>query len=350
MMRSVFQKSRSLIGLDIGMLSIKAVQVTLHAKGPRLDGMLSLKRRVAGGTLQADEAERLIRMLQRRGLDSSSVALLARSDALISAAIAVPPANSDIERDPIVKMELSRANRLAPDTFEYAWWDLPSSPSGSQIAQAHAVALPHTAVSGTLDVLDGLGLEVVRTVPVSLAMLTAAQRRPIDPRRIVAVMDLGAKAAHLVLMHAGKVVHTRTLPEFNSMAIRERMQTQLGTSASLAVSALRHYGLSEQPEGLVASELTAILADALRELSEQIGMSFAYISHLYPQAELGPLLILGGGAGIPGLTQALSRELELETAVLTPSELCADPHALAEASDPALVAALGAALTIGGEA
>ena len=343
------KQSQCLIGLDIGMSSIKAVQVTQQSRGPRLAGTLCLARRQQGGALSEDESWRLQRVMQRRGLDAVQVALLASSEALISTNIAVPPADRELDRDPIVKMELSRAHRLLPDRFEYAWWDLPISASGGQTNQAQAVALPHAAVSATLEALDGIGLEVVRTVPVSLALLAAAQRRPIDPRRIVAVLDLGAKAAHLVLMHAGRVVHTRNLPEFNSSAIHAAVQQQLGVGARLATEALGHYGLSDQPEGRVASETTAALSSAASDLAEQVGMSFAYISHLYPQADLGPLLLVGGAARVPGLDQALSRELELEASVLTPAELCDNPFGLAEADDPTLVSALGAALTTGGE-
>jgi Tfp pilus assembly PilM family ATPase len=341
------KQSGGLIGLDIGRSSIKAVQVTSLGKGPRLDGTLCIRRSEAGDALSGEETDRLARVMRRRGLDAARVALAARSDALISTSINLPATQGGTSRDAIVKMELSRAHRLVPGAFEYAWWDLPAEASGGKVAQAHAVALPHAKVSAMLTSIDRIGLEVVRTVPASLALQAAAQRRPIDPRRIVAVMDLGAHAAHLVLMHAGRVVHERNLPEFNHSAIQQTLQDELGASARLTAVAMGRYGISEQPEGVICGEMTAVLYQAVVDLAEQIGMSFAFISHLYPQAELGPLLMVGGAANVPGLSAALSQELELEVAAMTPMDLCANPHAMSEACDPTLTVALGAALTTG---
>jgi len=349
-MRLSGKQGGSLIGLDIGRSAIKAVQVTSSGKGPRLDGTLCIRRAEAGDALSEGEAGRVARVMRRRGLDATRVALVARSDALISTSINLPATQGGTSRDAIVKMELSRAHRLVPGAFEYAWWDLPASASGGKVAQAHAVALPHAKVSATLSSIDRIGLEVVRTVPASVALQAPAQRRPIDPRRIVAVMDLGAHAAHLVLLHAGRVVHERTLPEFNSTAIQKRLQEEIGASARLTAAALGRFGISEQPEGVICGEMTTLLYEAAIELSEQIGMSFAFISHLYPQAELGPLLMVGGAANVPGLAPTLSQELELEASVITPMDLCANPHAMSEACDPTLTVALGAALTSGGVA
>ncbi|MFN3166839.1 MAG: pilus assembly protein PilM [Phycisphaeraceae bacterium] len=347
-MRNHGKHLRSLIGLDIGRSSVKAVQVTAQSRGPRLDGTLCIRRAQDGYGLQDDEAERLIRIMRRRGLDATRIALVAQSDALISTSINLPSADRGASRDAIVKMELTRAHRLVPGGFEYAWWDLPASASGGKVAQAHAVALQHAKVDPTLACIDRLGLEVARTVPGSVALQAAAQRRPIDPRRIVAVMDLGSRAAHLVLLHAGRVVHERDLPEFNATGLQQRLQEHTGVGAHLVTAALGRYGLSDEPEGVICSELGVMLHEAVAELCEQIGMSFAFISHLYPDAELGPLLMVGGPASVPGLAQTLSRELELEASVMVPADLCANPHALSEACDPRLTAALGAALTMGG--
>lgn len=345
MIRSL-SKPASVVGLDIGRSTIKAAQASMGPKGPRLDGALCMKRQSVGGALEPGEGAYLVRAMQRRGIDAKRIVLVAGTEALISASITVPSPGSEIARDPIIKMELSRAHRLIPDTFECAWWDLPANASGASNNQAHVVALPHASVKPTLDTLTGLGFELAQTVPVSVALLSAAQRRPIDPRRLVAVLDLGVKSGHLVLMYAGRVVHERTLPEFNLQALSHRMSESLGTRSAVSHVALGHFGIRDEPEGAVACESTAVLSDATADLAEELGMSFAFISHLYPEAELGPLLLAGGGANVPGLVHALSRELELETAVITPGLLVQGETFGNEPNDPAVTAALGAALIV----
>jgi len=337
-------KRSSVIGLDIGRVSIKAVQITPHDKGPRLDGVLSMQRDSEGAVLAAGEASRLARALDRRSMRASRVVLIAPTDALVGGSITVPPADSNVPRERIVEMELCRTHQLIPNTFELAWWDLPVPANGSRIGQAHAVALPHKAVDPALVRLGELGLETVRTVPTSLALLAAAQRRPIDPRRIAAVLDMGSKRAHLVLMYAGRVVHERPLPDLNIKSLRQDLASAMGVSDRVAQHAMQKFGLQDDPHGRAASSTTAILNDVIGALYEEIAMSFAYVSHLYPEAELGPLLLAGGGANVSGMATELSNLLELEAATLSPAELFGSGCFGAEMNDPAMAAALGAAL------
>lgn len=338
----------SIIGIDVGRASIKAVQVTPGDKGPGLDGAVCLSRGSgAAGTLDLSEARRLVRAMDRRKMGAARVVVVAPTDALVGGSITVPPADKDVPREKIVQSELARANQLTPGGFEFAWWDLPATSSGNRIGQAHALALPHHAVMNTLEALGELGLETVCTVPTSLALLAAAQRRPIDPRRIAAVLDLASSRAHLALLYAGRVVHERDLPDFNITRLRGELCEALRMEDPAARYALGHFGLRDEPDGVVACETTALLRSAAEPLAEEIGMSFAYVSHLYPEAELGPLLLAGGGANLPGLTINLASTLELETAAVSPGTLLSGECFGSEAADPALTAALGAALTGG---
>lgn len=342
-MRAI-KASASVIGLDIGRTSVKAVQVGLHEKGPRLDGCVAVQRSSAGHALNFDEAQRLLRAMERRGMTASRVVLVAPTDALVGGSMTVPPADKGVPREKIVEMELSRTHKLSPGSFEMAWWDLPTPASGSRIGQAHAVGLPHAAVQASLEVLAELGLSVVRTVPGSLALLASAQRHPIDPRCIAAVIDLGSQRGHLALMMAGRVVHERALPDFNMKQMSEKACEALGVEPKIALHALSRFGLADHAEGMVACETTSILGEAVEPLAEEIGMSFAYVSHLYPEAELGQLLLSGGGANLAGLDQALANQLELDTHVITPDSLLQGEVFGTENKDPALCMAMGAAL------
>lgn len=338
------KRTTSVIGLDIGRVSVKAVQVGLHEKGPRLEGCVCMQRTSAGHALELNEAQRLLRAMERRGMTASRVVLVAPSDAMVGGSINVPPADKGVSREKIVEMELSRTHKLSPGSFELAWWDLPTPASGSRIGQVHAVGLPHAAVEATLAVIAELGLEVTRTVPGSLAMLAAAQRHPIDPRCIAAAVDLGSTRGHLALMIAGRVVHERALPDFNMQQLRQRAGEWLGDDPRLVAHALSRFGLSGQTEGMVACETSALVGEALQPLAEEIGMSFAYVSHLYPEAELGQLLLAGGGANLAGLSESLASSLELETQVVTPKSLMQASAFGQENEDPALTMAMGAAL------
>lgn len=332
------------IGLDVGQSSIRAAQVSVCESGPSLDGCVMLRRQSGGQLLSLKEAEQLLRVMERRGMTATNLVLVAPREALVGGSISVPPADKNVPRDKIVESELSRANKLSPGTFEMAWWDLPLRVSGSRIGQAHALALPHAAVESMLDLLSECGLQVIRTLPGSLALLAAAQRKPIDPRCIAAVLDLGSTRGHLSLMYAGRVVHERAIPDFDMQKLCQHAGDKLGVERELARDAVSRYGITDHPEGAVACEVASVLHEAIGPLAEEIGMSFAYVSHLYPEAELGQLLLTGHGANLSGLDEVLSAELELETAVIMPSGLLSGDTFGQECHDPSLTTALGAAL------
>lgn len=277
-------------------------------------------------------------------MTASCVVLVAPTDALVGGSMSVPPADKSVSRENIVAMELSRTHKLSPGRFEMAWWDLPARANGSHIGQVHAVGLPHAAIEATLEIVSELGMAVIRTVPGSLALLAASQRRPIDPRCIAAAIDLGSMRGHLSLMIAGRVVHERALPEFSMTELSSRASEKFGDEPGLVRHVLSHYGVNKQTDGMVACETATLTNEAIQPLIEEIGMSFAYVSHLYPEAELGQLLLTGGGANIAGLSDALAGSLELETQAMMPSQLVQGDDFSLSFDDPALTMALGAAL------
>ncbi|MGB0768392.1 MAG: hypothetical protein ACPGYV_11870, partial [Phycisphaeraceae bacterium] len=253
----------SVIGLDIGRSAIKAVQLRPSDKGPAVEGRLLIERSSGGANPTPAEAERLSRAMDRRGMSATRVVMVAPSDALVAASVDVPPMDSKVPRDKIVEMELCRTQRLTPGTFELAWWDLPKSASGATITQAHALALPHNAIEETLEILAGIDLNVIRTVSGSMAHSALAQRHPIDPRCISAVLDLGTTQGHLSLMYAGRVVHERGLPDFNPLDVRRQFASTLGIDEPTAKRAIGRYGISDEPSGSVACVSASLLGEAL---------------------------------------------------------------------------------------
>lgn len=337
-------KQSSVVGLDIGRESIKVAQLTICDKRFRMDGVTSLGRTSIGHGLSGSEAERLSCVMNRKGMSAKRAVLIAPTEALVGGSISVPPADTNVSRHKIVEMEMSRAHRLTPGSFELAWWDLPVPASGTRIGQAHALGLPHDAVESTLEAIAEIGLHVVRTVPTSLALMAAAQRHPIDPRRISAVLDLASTRGHLSLMYAGRVVHERDLPDFNLTKLRDGIVSTLGIDNKIAKQAISRYGVLEEPDGVVACETNSLLAEAIQPLMEEIAMSFAYVSHLYPEADLGKMLLAGGGANMAGLSEALSTALELDVDVIRPDQLVQGDSFCQQSPDPALTAAVGAAI------
>ena len=77
---------------------------------------------------------------------------------------------------------------------------------------------------------------------------------------------------------------------------------------------------------------------------QELNVSFSYATQQYPDASLQQLLIVGGGAGITGVTARLTQLTGTECATLGPRDLVNVAPALIEATaSPTLTMALGLA-------
>lgn len=345
-----YTKRKSILGIDIGQTAIKAVQVAQAGDDILIEGAVKIARPdKRSECLTLDEAMELRDTLERRAMHATHTILVAPSGGLVGSALDVPKAKDAVTRQRLVQSELGRAHRLQPGTFEFAWWDLPANASGVGLGQVHAVALPHQCVMPTIDALTSISRDTTRTIPQSLACLRVAQHSKVDPLQISAVLDIGSNSAHLTLYYANTAVHERRLPDFDLKKMQHAFAGSVRTQMATPADAMSYFGIRDETEGPLASATASLLENAAGELAQEIALSFAYISHRYPQAELGPMFLVGGGANVPGLVGRLGADLELQALCIAPDSLGRIDCFGAEAGDSAMTTAFAAALWGGGQ-
>lgn len=337
------------IGLDLGTQRVKAVQLC-RSKGKWVAHAAACFNRLEPDQpLTKREAKRIREVLTRRGFNGTGLAIAVPTDGLIEAVLDVPPSGSNAPREQIVRIELARQHRISPDSVEVAYWSLPPNAHAGQREQVVAVGYPHAQAQMLVSPLEAVGLVVNGIEPATTAL--ARLGRPLLQRddHIGAVLDLGASGFRLTLVLAGRVVHHRVLPFAGTRAMSQLLVDHVGGDGVLADAALKHYGVSGSQGYDLGSLLQAEIEPVLAELIEQIGMSFAYVSHQYPAAELGPLLLTGGGARMPGLLSEMGQTLGIAVFTAVPSAVVDAGDWLAEDLDrPEAALAAGLAMTGGG--
>lgn len=336
-------RQKGAIGLDIGRRWVKAAQLTPRGSGWSVRALAVFDRRQPDAPVTQHEAGFIADVLRRQGFCGGRVVLAAPPSALVSSLLDLPPMKAGVPRERIIRAELSRVHRLPADGFSCCWSDLPASDNGGGGAQALCWGLRYEAVEPMLSALSSAGLSVAGIEPSSLALHRVCGPMVPDASQISAVADLGATAARLVLMYQGSVVHERVLPEWCRGALVRALGEKLDAPVLLAEHAMRRFGMSGGEAGeYIAVETAGLLSGLLEEMIEQVTLSFSFVSHQYPQAELGPLLLTGGGAGMPGLASALAEGLQLQVVPLTPGVLVEGGERSAGCPSP--VAALGLAM------
>jgi len=373
-------KSRGPIGVDIGSRLIKAVQVS-HAGGrPQVTAAVAIPRLKGSGPLERDEVRRLGEVLFRQGFEGRSIVLAAPAESLLVGTLTLPPKQSGAPVDQIARMELARMHKQDPQGFELVHWELPSQ-SGSSGAGGKAGATsvmaagcPHAEAAALLDMFESAGMDVagldVHWLALARAcapLFAAPDRQAVKGDPIIAVLDLGWRAARIIVLRAGVVLFERLLAEGGLSKLCEQLKAQFQVEDDAAEYLLRDIGCApptpatadrradpDRAEGGDRREGPAI-DDAFKEprrlitahfdsLKSELQVSLSYAVQQVRGESVSRLLLAGGGGSIPGLCARFAEALAIEVVMADAASLAHCPPGLERLGGSAvLAAALGLA-------
>lgn len=343
--------ARQAVGIDVGSSAIKAIQVELAAAGTcKVVAALS-RPRSASGPMSPEEAQALADALRGSGFTGQDCVLAASPSDAVLGTIELPPRSSNAPLDQLARMEMARNAKLAPDAFELAWWELPNGVRAGRGTHAMAAAVPHNKADAQLDAAESAGFEPVSLdlEPVALARACATS---IAPGGITALLDLGAGPATLSFIHQGVLTFNRRMPEVVNGLLCQEFAKRLAIEPDVAEFLLTEVGVgggaartSDGDAVELPDEGRRLLNGFVETLTKELALSFDYAGHLYPDAPVNRLLLVGGGAAIGGLADRLTGALSVQTKRVAPVDLApCEPALLSICSSPAMTLALGLAM------
>ncbi|MEJ2539790.1 MAG: type IV pilus assembly protein PilM [Gemmatimonadota bacterium] len=157
---------------------------------------------------------------------------------------------------------------------------------------------------------------------------------------IVALVNVGHEVTNVNILEDGVPILTRDIP-FGSRRVREDLQRERGLT-------------SEQAEAVVQGrDSVAGLEQVVEAAADEVGVGIeraaAFLMTRQSGEGLGAIYVSGGGARIPGMAEALTRRMSVQTHQINPFErVPVDPEAGAglnlEEAAPMLLLSLGLAL------
>jgi Tfp pilus assembly PilM family ATPase len=371
--KRLHRRTRTPIGIDVGSRAVKAVQfgrqrwgdgswqvvaatqiprseVSQGGAGPVTSGPgQSAPAAMQSRPLAPEDVRRLAGTLERQGFTGSDVVLAVPTDRLSTSVIDLPPRSSQAPLEQIARMELARAQKCAPDSFEMGCWDLPAAARATKATPVMAVACQHADATAILDPFESEGLNVcaLDVRPAALARACAAELG--DPRTLTAMLDVGWTAASLMLMHQGVVIYARTLTEggihklYQTLAARLELEEEV-IDYLLAESGLGDAGPEAGSPRRPAVDAAGLIAAHFEAAVQELKASLTYAQHQYHETAVSRLLLVGGGANIRGVAAHLSKVLGIATRTVVPSDVAAAAPSVAGVCGSAgLTLALGLA-------
>lgn len=302
------------IGLDIGSTSIRAIEATRTKDRTvvvnNFGQALLPPGAVSGGVINDDRAvtSALRHMWTRFGFRSKDVTLgILNQQAIVR--------EVDVTNVPMKEMRQTLAYQVRdvlPMPAEDALLDFYplEKPTKRDTIHGLLIAAPKDAVITTVLAVERAGLHVVQVDLASFAALRAAGRINGETE---AIIDVGASATNIII-HTDGIPHiVRSIPR-GGAEITRMMANRMGLEPEEAELVKCRSGLRPE-EG---SENAEVVREAVRPLINEIRSSLNYYDKTQQNRPVSQLALVGGGANLPGLTEALTDALGVRSYLSDP--------------------------------
>lgn len=318
-----FFKAKPIFGLDIGKGSLKAVQLSMENPAkPRLVGYGSSKFDdsaiedgvIAKPELIAESAKELFKKDLIGSVVSRRVALAIPSYRTFTRSIELPLLRPH-ELSNAVYLE---AEQYIPLPLDEMYLDYTVLNRSKETMEVLAIAVPRVIVDSYLELCAVMGVEGVL---VESTMSAIGRLFSQDKQSDVAsvIIDFGSLSADISIYNKG-IVTTGTV-EAGGQLFNKAIEKGLEVSAAEASIIKTKYGLGKSRR---QAEIQTVLDPILDKIIKEIKRLMRYHEEHYGQENpIQQVIMVGGGANLPGLSDYLTDKLRLAVRTFDPWQ-CVD--------------------------
>jgi len=303
----------TLVGLDIGSTSIRAVEATLAKDRPVINnfGQAVLPPgSVVGGVVKDDRAvtNTLRQLWTSRDFSTKSVVLGVTHQQVIVREFDLPNLPEKDRRQALPFL----VRDMLPLPIEQALLDFYplEKPGKGETIHGLVIAAPKEAVIDTVRAVENAGLQVAQVDLACFAALRASAHLANDTE---ALLDIGANGTNIIIHTDGVPKIVRTVPR-GGEEVTKMVASRLSIPVTEAESVKCRVGLNATDN----AESAEVVAEAIRPLITEIRSSFNYFAAGNPDTRVKRLALVGGAALLPGLPAKLTEELGVPTFLSDP--------------------------------
>lgn len=328
------KKNEPVIGLDIGTSSVRALQLSRHGSGYRVDHF-AIEPVGVGAVVEKSVQDieaissAIERAVRHSGSKAKSCAIAVSGSAVFTKTISLPAnlAESDVESQ--VQIE---ANQYIPYPLDEVSLDfevLGPSPRNADLVDILLAASKSENVENRQDALDAVGLKAkvvdVEAFAIANAFELMRERDGLSKSEAVGVFDIGYDLTTLLVLRGGRVIYTRDHPFGGHQLLEETMRR-----FEMTPEQARFFERGEEgPEDFDDEVLEPFQLNIVHQISR--ALQFFASSNEY--SPISTIYLSGGSASLKGMSAMVQQELGLTTRI-------ADPCAGMELADSVAVSAL----------
>lgn len=303
----------SFFGLDIGTTAIRLVELSGNGPVKTLAryAYVPIDGRITVSDAKADQqklAQVITDLIKQAGVTTKNVAVGVPSQRVFTTVV-------DFDR--LADNELGKAIRFQADSLiptplaesKLDWALLGDAPSDKTKVEILLSSVPNELIENRLDMLEGLGLNVIAFEPDNLALV-----RSLIPRDTVQpcmVLDIGSKTTDLVITMDGSPRLTRAIPTGIEAIVRAASQN-LNVDEAQAEQFVFKFGLAKDKlEGRVQGAIIGVVD----MLTSEIDKSIKFFQTRYPGSSVGRVVVTGGASTLPEFPLYLANKFGVEVEI-----------------------------------
>ncbi|MCL2451930.1 type IV pilus assembly protein PilM [Candidatus Saccharibacteria bacterium] len=303
--------------LDIGTTAIRVVELAHSGHGWKLQhyGVQPIDIRLSESTAEKDQrllGEAISSVISQAGIHTKDVAIGIPSQKTFAAVVEIPNVANKTELNATIKYQAENYTPMKADESKIDWAVIGVSPNDNQKTEVLIASVQNTFTEARLDLLEGLGLDVIAIEPDSLALTRSLLPDGIQDGRLI--IDVGDNATDLVMTLGTAPRLIRSIPVGFQTMVKMAKQN-LNIEEQQAGQLLLKFGV--QPDRLEGQLIRAVNS-TLEQLVAEIQKSLKFFSTKYAGVGVGAILASGYAAILPGLVDTISQRTSVPSQVATP--------------------------------
>lgn len=308
-----------IFGLDVGISSIKVIQLDNQGKAKKLVALGTIPSPV-GGFLSGEEiaistvAEAVKKVVKDSKITTKNVNMSLPESKIFTRLIEMPPISEE-ELKSALKWEAEQYIPLALEDVNMDWQVLsrPQNPTPESKMEVLLSAAPKTLVDSFIKLADKADLIPVCIEPQTIAVVRSFTTVGV-PSPITIVLDMGAEETNLIIVKDGVMVFTRTVGTGGN-AFTRAIVTKFGLEFVQAEEYKKTYGLEKDTfEGKLAEVIKPLVDILVAEIKRAI----TFYQTRKPNDIVRRLILQGSPTLMPGMIRYMTEAVGIETQLSDP--------------------------------
>ena len=316
---SLIYRDKPVFGLDIGHSSVKLIQIeniqkksVITAYGTAYFNPDAIKKGVI------TDLEAIVKPIYDLvtknlvgSLSTKRVAMSVPNEHSFSRVITLPKMD-DKDLADAVRTEAEQSIPLSLDLLYFDYEITGTLADGS--IEVQLVAIPKEIIDSYIMLAEALGLEVA-FIETNISAVTRIVRHTERTENLnTLIVDLGSTAADLSIFD-GKTIRGTGTAECGSENVTKLLTKSLGVTEEQAYIIKTRYGLDKSKK---QTEIISALDPELNKLIIEIKKVVRYFAERSKEGEIDQIIILGGGANMPGLNNYITDHTHVPTRLCSP--------------------------------